>query len=117
MACPLHRSGDLAVLAADDPRQPRLQERPLAVHVQGPPPHHVVLVRLAALPALRAPVPRPLVRLDHDDLSTFSGGRSLRGHRSIYVLITTACSVSSTSSHTGPANVPAPLPVAYRHLP
>src|SRR6266496_2849821 len=40
--------------------------------------------------------------------STFSGARSLRGHRSIYVLVTTACSVSSTSSHTDPANAPPP---------
>ena len=37
-------------------------------------------------------------------ISTFSGGRSFRGHRSMYVLTTTACSVSSTSSHTDPAN-------------
>ena len=67
MARPRHRRGDLAVLAADDPRQLRFQVRPLAVHVQGPPPHHVVLGGPAALPAPRAPVPRLLVRLDHDD--------------------------------------------------
>jgi hypothetical protein len=41
-------------------------------------------------------------------ISTFSGARSLRGQCSMYVLTTTACSVSSTSSHTDPANVPSP---------
>ena len=41
-------------------------------------------------------------------ISTFSGGRSFRGQRSMYVLTTTACSVSSTSSQTDPANVPPP---------
>jgi hypothetical protein len=41
-------------------------------------------------------------------ISTFSGTRSLRGQCSIYVLTTTACSVSSTSSHTDPANVLSP---------
>ena len=46
-------------------------------------------------------------------ISTFSGGRSFRGHCSIYVLTTTACSVSSTSSHTDPATVPSPA----RHAP
>jgi hypothetical protein len=40
----------------------------------------------------------------------------LRGHCSMYVRTTTACSVSSTSSHTDPANVPPP-PSPYRHLP
>src|SRR6266851_1879955 len=67
MPRPRHRRGDLAVLAADDPRQLRLQERPLAVHVQGPPPHHIVLDGPAALPAFRTAVPCLLVRLDHDD--------------------------------------------------
>jgi len=64
---PRHHRGDLPVLAADDPRQPRLQERPLAVHIQRPPPHHVVLHGLAAFPALRAPPPHLLIRLGHDD--------------------------------------------------
>jgi len=41
-------------------------------------------------------------------ISTFSGARSLRGQCSMYVLTTTACSVSSTSSHTDSANVPSP---------
>src|SRR5487761_1403937 len=112
MPRPRHRRGDLPVPAAEDPRQPRLQERPLAVHVQGPPPHHVVLHRPAALPALRAPS-RLSSSASTTMTSTFSGTRSLRGQRSTYVLITTACSVPSTSSHTGPATSLPPV----RHAP
>ena len=104
---PRHRGGDLPVLAAHDPRQPRFQERPLAVHVQGPPPHHVRLHGPAALPALRAPAPRLLVRLDHDD-QHFLRRPVPAGPVLDIRLTTTACSVSSTSSHTDPANASSP---------
>lgn len=57
MTGPRHGGGDLAVLRAPDPGQGRFQERPLAVHIQGPPPFHVVLGGFAALPALRAQEP------------------------------------------------------------
>jgi hypothetical protein len=88
------------MLAAHDPRQLALQERPLAVHIQGPPLHHVGLHDRAALPALRSPMPHLLI--GHDDLHLLRTP-CLRGHRSMYVRTTRACSVSSTSSHTDPA--------------
>ena|GEM_PF-5728530 len=48
-------------------------------------------------------------------ISTFSGTRSLRGHISIYVRTTVACSVSSTSSHTEPATAGPPATSSCHH--
>ena len=83
MPCPRHRRGDLPVLAADDPRQRRLQERPLPVHVQGPPPHHVVLRRACPRCPHRGHRSRACSSGSTTMISTFSGARSFRGHRSI----------------------------------
>ena len=67
MPRPRHRRGDLPVLGADDPRHLRLDEAPLAVHIQRPPPPHITLDDLAALPAPRTAVPDLLIRLGHHD--------------------------------------------------
>src|ERR1700678_4436864 len=64
---PRHRRGDLPVLGTDDPRHLRLDERPLAVHIQRPPPPDIGLHAFAAGAALRAPATASRLRLHHDD--------------------------------------------------
>src|ERR1700677_745494 len=64
---PRHSRGDLPMIRALYPRHLGFDERPLAVHIQRPPPAHVALRRLAARAALRAPAPVLRVRLHHDD--------------------------------------------------
>ena len=63
---------------------------------------HITLDDLAALPAPRTAVPDLLIRAQPTTISTFSGARSLRGHRSIYVRTTTTCAVSRISSQIDP---------------